>query len=64
MGQERELGITLPRRNRAEEAAGVRISGEEFRSLRWGFERRSKRERERSAGAFYRRGQGGRNGRY
>jgi hypothetical protein len=43
LGHKRERGITLPRRNRAEEAAGERISGEEFCSLRCGFERRSKR---------------------
>jgi hypothetical protein len=43
LGHKRKRGITLPHRNRAEEAAGERISGEKFRSRRCGFEQRSKR---------------------
>jgi hypothetical protein len=56
LGHRRERGITLPRRNRAEEAACERISDEEFLGLGGVSSGRTKVRWERRPRAIYRRG--------
>jgi hypothetical protein len=53
MRPEGKVGVPRRRRNRAEEAAGERISGEEFPSLHCGSSGEAKGERERTARGSY-----------